>query len=699
MGATRDHTLLALTMLSASVGCAGHKSLGQHMDESWVYDGGTEASALLERINPSQVHDAIPAAVGLTQDGVVGRQLPDKKIWTYVSDRKANVLPSLVGDAVLFTEGSEKDNSSYLTMLDVATGEVRFSIDVQGRRLEGAGFDGEHAVLLMVDPDNSRQDQLMVVDRQGAVKFQTTAIARLGTPAAVQGVGLVPYSSQYVAGFDLVSGKLLGRVLYRDGLHSVTVDEGSLFVLGTGVSELSSRMAQDPSSHSLKLDPRRLPGEPVWPLNGSEPRYRRAAPVGLYAHPEVREGRVRFSEGTYIATYFQIVAGFEHGTGELKFVSHFPQQVVGGDASSAGTTLCLENGDIVQVSFKDGARSPVGSLAHQLRACVVTADHKAVTGAVEGDLFEQIVATLAGTGPDMVPMQRLLLDEMADRSGPLTTRALLDVARDPMVSSELARRAVALLDKQEEGGEEMIRVLLEAAPAPEQPEGDDEGEDPEAEGDNEKADDRDSEAGDSEADDSEAGDSEKADDWEEADDSEEDQGDADSEEGPEMPPPVESTATRRSQRPPPVGAIARALLRLKTPGSAAALVPYLRDLSLQPGAVLAVMTTILELGGTEQVEAVHDFLLGYKNTGGERALLDALVLATKFIDRYGTAEQKAELEAAIQDSLTDPDLRVRSGQTEDGSPPDDEGKDTAEGNSESPKGAADPQDAGVKPTK
>lgn len=580
-------------------GCSGSRAFEKSLDEMWQWDGGAEASAVLTSIASAKYPPTVPAAVGVTGRGLVGRTLPDGALWKY--EGTVDVLPTLVADVVLFS-GDGK-----VTMLDLKTGNPRFSIDVSGRRLEGAGYDGEHAALLLVDTDDARQDQILIVGPRGERVTSAMATARLGTPAVVQGVGLVPYSGQYVGAIDIATRQHIGRVLLRDGVHTVKTEGGQALVYGAGATLLDTQVTSSPDSHSLKLKPLEFPGEPVWPVDGSKPRPPRATPVGLYALPVKQEGRLRFSEGAYLATYFEILVGVDHGTNQVRFAAHLPRPVAGGMMGPKGATLCLENGSIVRVSMKQGATSPYGSLETRLRACVVNGVQGEAPLGERPPLLQQIVETIVETGPDMLAMQRLLLTELASRSGPETTEALLNVAQDPLVSVDLARKAATFLSERTEGGAQMVAALVAGAPQT-------------------------------------AGESAQEE------------------------PPVDSldqgenrplSARRPNRRPPPVGALATALTRLKPPGAIEALAPFLLEPDLSPENALSLMVAMQSLGGPEQIPEVSAFFASYKNTGGEEALVEALVMAAVFLDEHLDAAGQKELRRQIAQPLTQPSLQKK----------------------------------------
>jgi hypothetical protein len=252
----------------------------------------------------------------------------------------------------------------------------------------------------------------------------------------------------------------------------------------------------------------------------------------------------------------------------------------------------------------------------------------------------------------MVSMQHLLLAELAKSSGSETTRALLDVAQNPLVSVDLARRAGELLSEREEGGPEMVEALRGSAPQPPAP-------DPKESRDTKKG--LPVQPKDGADEDKHMRETKSApgdDSWSDEDEA----NNATSGDGkpqPKQPQLAPGVVRRENRRPPPVGALAAALTRLKTPGAAEALAPFLSEPSLSPKDARALLIAMRRLGGPEQVPEVQAFFDAYKNTGGETALVDALVTAALFLDKHLDQEGREELRRAANQSLTHPVLRTR----------------------------------------
>ncbi len=664
-------TLAALPLLVTQLtGCGGGQSIQSKIDQRWQWDGGNEAAQLLTRIEGKLGPKQEEVAIGVTGFGLHGRAPGAKTSWSY--EAAVDVLPSIVGDAVVFT------GDGMIHALEAKTGRLLFKTSSAGRRLEGAGYDGTYFALLLVDEDDARRDEVRFFSRSGTEVRSIAVDARLGTPAVIDGVALVPYGRQYVAGFEIATGKWLGRILYRDALHAVTANESGALVWGKGVTSLRKELSTEPDSRSLTLDLEPFPGSPVWPVDGSKPRPARAAPINVLAAPQRAEGRLSFAEDAYITTYYQIVLSEQVDTHELNWVASLPKSIVGAALSKTHLSVCLEDGSLLRLDLKDGSETKTGSLESRVKACVVSAASSSRDNLQRPELREQIVETIRATGPDMARVQTVLLDRLAELQGRPTTIALLSIAQDPLISSELARHAGQLLADQREGGEEMVRALSEFT---------------QLRADRLKQAQRANKPG--EAKDTHLAeppkdtlgatpaqpDSPASTDDEWADDTKE-QGSvaphaatvdpADSstpgQSTPEADPSEPATANatlqkvppRLAKRPPPVAALARALRKLKTPGAAAALSHYLTDPALSATEVQTVMNTVFELGGPNEAQAVHQFVISYKNTGGEDELLDALAQGVEFLLVHLPAEERKNIKAEINESLTHPDLKRRA---------------------------------------
>jgi len=105
-----------------------------------------------------------------------------------------------------------------------------------------------------------------------------------------------------------------------------------------------------------------------------------------------------------------------------------------------------------------------------------------------------------------------------------------------------------------------------------------------------------------------------------------------------------------------VAALAEALTRMNARSAANVLSLQLTLPSIDGADSRAVITALGTLGGKKQLAPVRAFFVNFKNGGGDRAMLEALLLAAKFLLQHGGPEEHALVLAAKTDVLTHPDL-------------------------------------------
>lgn len=577
--------------------CSSAQSLDPGFETDWQWDQGKEASTLVANLQGRTGIPPAQAAVGVTGHGLVGRTLPHGALWKY--EGEVNVLPTVIGDVVAFS-GDNK-----ITVLRLRDGHPRYSIPSGGRRLEGMGYDGKHAVLLLVDEDDARPDQIVFVNEQGQVRYSGTTLERVGTPAAVGGQALVPWGSQYVSFFDLTTGEDLGRLWVRDAPHHVEATVRGVLILGKGVLPLSPALAQNPSLPSARLPRLAFPGDPSWPRDGSKPRPARAQPVDFYAAPVQSGARIEWAHDRFAATYYDIVIGFDARGARVQWATHFERSVIGGTASEAGLGLCLEDGTLLQLAWQDGTEELVGSLENRLRACVLSPWGEFGADPTEKvarpPLEQQILTTITSTGPNLAAAHALLVEDLGRRTGESTTIALLSIAQDPLAAAPVIERASAALAERTDGAAAMIRALEDSAPT-------------------------------------------------------EFHGSLLRQAAPR---PTESDNALRKipKRAPPLLALAKALSRMGAREAATPLARYLQAPALPAAEARAILTALRVLGDREQASFVFEFFATYRAVGGSPEFITALGEAATFVWQQGSPDEIRLIEKAKRDSLTHPAVK------------------------------------------
>lgn len=443
----------ALLVSALALGCAGTKNLDAAFSKRWHHEEGREGLEILSRLDARGPRVQAPAVVGLSGRELVGLNLEHGEIWKYAAE--PNVLPSISGGTVAFTSGPK------VIVLDLKTGQPRFELPSANRRLEAYASDEAHAIFLLVDEHDARPDLVLVTDRSGRIKSETTTLERVGTPWVGGGIGLIPWANQYISAIDLDTGVYVGRFLARSAPNRVLENSSGLFLSGGGgLVPLGPELARNPDLPGANFSVRGFPGEPEWPVDGSKPRIARATPIAVVAEPTSDGGTAKFQHHRFIATYFQLVAAFSTDPdGKPLWANSFPRAISGIDTSATGALVCLEDGTLHTLDWLSGTKEQVGTLDTRLSACVVEAGDLSIDSHEPEPVETRIVKAIRSTGPSMATFQQFLIEKLTTLESDAATSALINITLDPLSSSTLVAAARRGLKTRTVGYDVMIRAL------------------------------------------------------------------------------------------------------------------------------------------------------------------------------------------------------------------------------------------------
>ncbi|MGK4008606.1 PQQ-binding-like beta-propeller repeat protein [Sorangium sp. So ce1036] len=470
---------VALATLGAA--CGGGQTHGEAFDPRWKDDGGAGITAFAQRLAAQQLAGRpIPlgadVAVGVAGDGarrLVGVPLDGGPAWTFAHPLDAR--PAVAGSVVVGLGQGE------LFALDARTGRLLWTRNAGGR-LRGAGDDGETTVVSLVSTTGSTS-VVLAIGHDGMVQRQIEDDAAIGVPAVVGRHALLPWHGRYVTVFDLQTGGEVARGVFQAPVSHAFLSGGAVFFGGaSAATRLDGAIGLGAAGRAstVALPERGLPGAPVWMADGTEvlpPVASASDRARLYARPRAR-GAAGVEGGRFAATYLRIAAGFDARSGALAWVHVADADLLGGAAYAGGFALCDARGEVTLLDARRGTVARRASLGQPVAACVVQADGLtaaqlpgAPAGASPGGepsasragrLAAQIERAVTLPQPELLPMQRFLLRELAALPGEGATRALRDLASDAATPPPLAEDARdALVARLHRGG-----GIPEATPSP-----------------------------------------------------------------------------------------------------------------------------------------------------------------------------------------------------------------------------------------
>jgi outer membrane protein assembly factor BamB len=447
---------ISIALLSCLTACGGNvvKGGGAPFPETWQSDQGRSIAALEERLRADKAPAAAPVAVGVNASGIFGVTLPDGKRWAYAST--ADTVPIVAGNVVVAS------HAGALFALDAKSGKKLWSLAIEGRKLRGAGDDGEQTVVVVAG-DKPGKSRFLAVTRTGSVLRQIDSAVELGVPAAKAGVAFIPWDNQYVSAVDLRSGDELARLLLRELVTQAKNFNGALWFGEKGLVKLDDkiRLATTNQATRVALPERSLPGKPVWLGSGNQ-----LWPISSSARLKIRlgaapaaTGPAHFTNHAYLASYFRVVLGLGEQDSKLRFVKSLGADALGLSAAQRGFAVCDASGKVSLLSENGG---DAGSAELGARVEVCTVDVSALElkqSKAPAALAEQIGLALSELTPDMAVAQKLLVDELGKLEDPLVTKILIDLTSSSKIPPDLRSAARKLIASRRSGKEYMLAAL------------------------------------------------------------------------------------------------------------------------------------------------------------------------------------------------------------------------------------------------
>ncbi|HEV8244561.1 MAG TPA: PQQ-binding-like beta-propeller repeat protein [Polyangiaceae bacterium] len=450
---TRTVSAVALALLLG--GCASSEQQSALFSSNWQNDGGVSAGRLEQRLRAApKVHDA-NLAVGVTSSGLVARDLSANTHWSYQGT--VDTLPSIAGQLVVFSAGND------LVALDAKSGRLLWKVPTKGRKLRGAGDDGTLTVASLGGEEPGKS-LLLAVTHQGDVTLKAAVDVEIGRPAALGGVGFVPWGDQYISAVDLHSGSEVARMLLRDLVSHAFLADSSLYFGEKALVRFDDkiRLADNGQGTRIELKPRELPGNPRWLSSGSETAAIDSSArqkIRLYATPSDANEKLHFANDEYLASYFKVAYGLAESDGKLLWARAFGADVVGAAVAASGFVVCDASGKVTELDAKGGLASEF-ALGNSLKACTVQASSLVIPPGQKAEpLAEQLASALKVLEPDMAAAQGFLLAELGKLDDPLVTKALIELSSSGRVPAEQRAEARKLLATRRTGTDFMLQAL------------------------------------------------------------------------------------------------------------------------------------------------------------------------------------------------------------------------------------------------
>lgn len=444
--------LAGLAGVTGAVSCGGGQTRLNLFSTDWQDDGGASIARVWQRLGGAPVAAAADVVIGVTghADKIIGLPLtsgsPASK-WTFAHPLSSR--PVVAGGVVVGSGSGEA------FALDASSGRVLWRRPTGDIAMLGAGDDGTVTVVAFRQASGGGS-VLLAVTHDGQVVRQIETDKPLGAPAVVGRLAFVPWAGEYVSVVDLTNGDETARVTLREETTRAFTSGGSLWFGQVGFTRFDAHIhdaSKNQASHAgakiptLPGDPKLMPsgGAVVPTLAGAEDKVRA---YGRAQGTESPDGGAVLQDGRLYTTYFRLAVGYDAATSKIAWVHLHDAEFVGGAVAAGGLVLCDEQGRVTGLDAAGGGTDFEADLGEPVKACVVNVDawHPAGPARDTKPLVAQLGDALLTDDPQLVPMQRVFLKDVAAAADEVATKVLVDLASDPRTSPDLvpdARKALA----------------------------------------------------------------------------------------------------------------------------------------------------------------------------------------------------------------------------------------------------------------
>jgi len=380
----------------------------------------------------------------------------------------ADARPELLGDVVIVPSAGE------LLVLDDASGQTRFELELPGPELLGAARDGATLAVVVREAEGggepARWHVLAFDARTGAVRFRHDSDAELGRPAARAGMLLLPWQRQGMVVLDLLTGRELSFLRSQDDVIDFVIADDddvwfghrTLYALSDGYDGTRA------TAHQLGPPGERLPGRPTAFDSAFSPRP--AVPsaygrIALHLDPQrgaSGAGPSALADRVYYLFYRYVFA--YDAAGVLRWARSLPRDVVTARALPWGLLTVSDDGSLVALAAADGGLHELGGVSLPLAAASLVGSAgltpPVAPVAPAPSLRLGLLEVALDLDQRLVPARALAVSALATLPDPQATRDLLDLYARSTTPPELSRVVTDALRTRRTGLEHVIDALM-----------------------------------------------------------------------------------------------------------------------------------------------------------------------------------------------------------------------------------------------
>jgi outer membrane protein assembly factor BamB len=432
----------------------------------------SDIETLVAKIQGAKEREIRSCAVGVTPkpSKLYAFDLKSQRVlWQTRTD--TTITPIVVGDYVITREKGDIVGRS------IESGDTRFQVDDMNMTLVGADASDRLLAFTLTKGSSSYADSAVFAIRANSVLWKREFQGKVGSPAVIGDVVMVPWNHQNLSAIDAKTGDEFARIRLKDTVVGHAFVDGNKLFAGSDrtffeiTSKLSSGLAR--KSPFFELPERTLPGEPlllpdIYSFDPIQPPDSARHRITLGWRPSVvsvlDQKRIALQDNNLYLVFYRFIVAFDPATYAVRWIYTHPEDMVGTAVQTGGILFGDASGRIGFLSANKGeklweATSGLESLVITLRPEPVSQFSFTDECLKPEKSRKQLLIAARDSDARLVPVRVLIVELLAALDDSESTANLIELCDNRETTAQVRKSACEALANREVGSDQVVVAL------------------------------------------------------------------------------------------------------------------------------------------------------------------------------------------------------------------------------------------------
>lgn len=439
---------------------------------SFPDNNGGDIETLTARIQGAKEREIRPCAVGVTPEPskLYAFDLNSQRV-LWQAPTETSITPIVVGDYVITHEKGDIVGHA------IESGDTRFRVDDMNMTLVGADASNRFVAFTLTKGSNTYAESAVFTIRANSVLWKREFEGKVGSPAVIGDVIIVPWNHQNLSAIDATTGDEFARIRLKDTVVGHAFVDGKKLFAGSNraffeiTPKVTSGLAR--KSPFFELPERNLPGEPlllpdVYSLDPIQPPESASHRIALKWRPSVvsvlDKERIALQDNNLYLVFYRFIVAFDPSTYAVRWIYTHPEDMVGTAVQTGGILFADVSGHFGFLSANKGeqlwkAKSGLNSLVVTLRPERVSQFSFSDERLTPEELRKQLLIAARDSDARLVPVRVLIVELLAALDDPESTANLIELCDNDETTAQVRKAACDALANRKVGSDQIVNAL------------------------------------------------------------------------------------------------------------------------------------------------------------------------------------------------------------------------------------------------